>query len=92
MFCPTTLRGIVHHATARGQGTPPLPDLFRWSGRLRPTQPAPEVPDDLPWRDRVDQVRALMDAFAPTPPPLRQADKFKATPAEAAPIPDDRER
>ena len=66
-----------------------MPNLFRWSGWLRPTRSAPEVPDDLPWHDRVDQVRALMDAFAPTPPPLPQADKFKATSEEAGPKPND---
>ncbi len=44
-----------------------MPKLFRWFGRLRPTQPTPDTADDLPWQDRVDHVRALMDAFAPPP-------------------------
>src|SRR6476661_4103103 len=45
-----------------------MPKLFRWFGRLRPTQPTADVSDDLPWQDRVDQVRAMMDALAPAPP------------------------
>jgi hypothetical protein len=47
-----------------------MPKLFRWFGRLRPAQPTADTSDDLPWQDRVDQVRAMMDALAPTPPRL----------------------
>ncbi len=52
-----------------------MPKLFRWFGRLRPRQPTPDDADELPWRDRVDHVRSLMDAFAPPPPMPKGAEK-----------------
>jgi hypothetical protein len=62
----------------------PMP-VSRWFRWLRPRPAAPEEvpPDPLPGPDRVDQVRAMMDAFAVAqreecdrgaPPPLDQPE------------------